>query len=575
MSANSLSQSVNFELERTSGSCGGQPVAAVSAQTLEAGLSSEGKLRQSRQWHRPPSSGVPITNSGGGGASPDADFQSTMPLSAYVAELLRRHSSSFKEPQERKTTTEYKCGSKAVISRCEQNNHHIGKLLLCQKDWCVECGQIGSKAHNQRISHWLPKMQQLDSVGYLVIEFPDYLRHTKGAVLDDGTVVCSGFLFSKVGIKYIEDTVKDVIAGKRGAGNRRQGGYFKRGVARWHWFGSRCVNAVYKKNKPTRCKLTNLVCPKSRTDCENYKNDGKLNQHINVLADGAYLEADKLAQLKADLRQALKIPNLIINYEYVKYDYDNQDAGQIYHKIAYVTRPTFLKKEWDYEFAADVIKGLHSGFWWGSWKSERIWEINPNMEAEGLQAAAEISNHRCHICHSPLHIIRVVTKVNKRNGEVKESNVYWSNPISSNYLTIWKAEEIGNTGYYNIPTREYDGDAITPEMVERLQSLPLGELQAHIKRQRRIAHTDYMRDISELNYKMRSGQLDNAVFQAIYENVSKDYQRKQAQIWGCQGERTDLHESNFKQTFAESLDDNYFESLFSDGGSPYGNKSAG
>lgn len=54
------------------------------------------------------------------------------------------------------------------------------KSITCGKDWCKDCGQIGSEAHQRRFSKVLPRfkaMQQAGlSIGYLVVTIPITLR---------------------------------------------------------------------------------------------------------------------------------------------------------------------------------------------------------------------------------------------------------------------------------------------------------------------------------------------------------------------------------------------------------------
>jgi len=54
------------------------------------------------------------------------------------------------------------------------------KSITCGKDWCQDCGQIGSEAHMRRFTKVLPRfkaMQQAElSIGYLVVTIPIALR---------------------------------------------------------------------------------------------------------------------------------------------------------------------------------------------------------------------------------------------------------------------------------------------------------------------------------------------------------------------------------------------------------------
>jgi len=347
-----------------------------------------------------------------------------------------------------------RCSTGAIITNCHPNGHMVGKLLLCGVDWCPECGKVGSRAHNRRISAWLPKFQQMDSIGYFVIEFPDKWRHDieklyskTGKWRRDNPN-----LYPKTGIWRINAIVKGVMAGKRGTGNKRSGGYFPDGgVARWHWAGDRCKHAIYDGSPVVKCKLSGQTCPKNKNKCDNFENDGKLNQHINLVVRGGFVDADKLAQIKADLAAALDCPKLVVHYSYASYNYETQDAGAIYQKLAYITRPTFKDRAWDEKFATDVLYNFHSSFWWGKWNGSKIWAVNPDMEAEGLEAAAAIGQCKCHICGGALE--------------------KWSKPVPSVYLEILGATEIGHTGYYSIPDAAPGADFVNVKISAHLSEI--------------------------------------------------------------------------------------------------------
>lgn len=316
----------------------------------------------------------------------------------------------------------YKCGSLATFTECETGEHHFAKKILCGKDWCPECGKKHSQAHNRRISRWLPKIQQLEMVGYLVIEYPDRYRKIKE------------LSYSKDGLRYSTDKIIEVIAGKRMGRRGRVGGFAKRGLLRWHWYGDICVNA--QKNK---CKFTGKTCPKAR--CDKFVNNGKWNPHANVLIDADYIPWAELRELKSALKQALGCPDLIVNYSYVA------TPAQIYHKLEYVTRPTFLKyswntrmanelgRTWDYENEKTIGAFINSRYW-GKWDDAPAWEPTEQIKEEAEQLASKeinsIGSGICPKCFKPLK--------------------KWRKPVNIRWLDIWGAVELGNTGYYTIPS---------------------------------------------------------------------------------------------------------------------------
>jgi len=298
--------------------------------------------------------------------------------------------------------TGYVCGSLAIFTECESGEHHFAKKILCGKEWCEVCGEDDSQAHNRKIARWLPKFQQISQLGYLVIEFPDRYRKIPG------------YAYSKRGLKQATNNIVDTLAGKRMGRRGRVGGYFKRGLVRWHWFGD--------------------------------KQASKWNPHANVAVDSAYIEPDQLETIKSSLKQALKCPDLIVHYNYF------DQVGEIYHKLKYITRATFKQYEWS-PYMANQLYGFRNCRWWGSWKDEPAWILTPEIEAEAnaLRAVSELGGGFCPDCHTPLK--------------------KWSRPIDSAYLVIWGAEEIGEMGYYRIPTREWTRGEMSPVAQYRLEEL--------------------------------------------------------------------------------------------------------
>ncbi len=278
-----------------------------------------------------------------------------------------------------KRITVNKCGSLAIFTECESGQHHFAKKLLCNQEWCPVCGEDGSQAHQRRIARWLPKFQQMTHLGYFVIEFPRKYRQVKG------------YVHSRQGIQLAVQKMIDVLAGKRCGRKGRVGGYFSRGLLRWHWFGDKQV--------------------------------GKWNPHMNVVVDAGHLELALLERIKADLRQALKCPDLIVHYSFV------DTASEMYHKLKYITRATFRKREWD-ERMAGALWNFRNSRWWGRWDGEPKWSVELDKAGE-LLAVNTLGSGFCPDCGSPLK--------------------KWSQPIDSIYLKLWDAQEIAGSGYFRIP----------------------------------------------------------------------------------------------------------------------------
>jgi len=190
------------------------------------------------------------------------------------------------------------CARWAMVGECE-NGHAFAKKLLCGREWCPTCGANKSDYHNRRISRWLPKAQQLQTIGYFVIEWPLSSRHELRT----------------------KESLQDM--GKRVKGAFQSWGY-KRGLRRWHFFGE--SGTTY-------------------------------NPHINVLVDGRWIPPGELRNFKSYLRQVLDEPQLIINYSYRK------TAPEMMHTLRYVTRATFLDQSWDYEIAEAIYGFQNSQSW--------------------------------------------------------------------------------------------------------------------------------------------------------------------------------------------------------------------
>lgn len=304
------------------------------------------------------------------------------------------------------------CGAWAVVSVCESGEHFFGKKIFCGKEWCEVCGEDNSASHKRRQARILPRIQQVKELGYFVIEWPDRDR---------------GDLTSKAKLQETTKAIIEVIAGRRCGRRGRVGGYFSRGIGRWHWFGD--------------------------------KVEGKWNPHFNVLVDSAYIEKPQLEGIKASLRAALNCPELIVHYSYF------DKPGQMVQKVRYVTRATFRDEGWNPYMAGELFN-FRNIRWWGSWKGAIAWELK-DLEGEGedvagLGAVSSLQQGICPDCGRPLKAIR------HNHGKP----VLWSRPIDSIYLKLWDAREISGSGYYRIPPGESRHRSIfSPEEILRLEWL--------------------------------------------------------------------------------------------------------
>ncbi len=357
-----------------------------------------------------------------------------------------------------------KCGAWTLISDCVSGIHHFAKKIFCHQEWCPVCGEDNSASHKQRLARLLPKIQQVSQLGYFVIEFPDWARHIgqRGIAPDqDHGEYITGWCYSKTDLRETANAIIGVLAGHRSKSKRRTGGYFGRGLGRWHWFGE--------------------------------QRQGKWNPHFNILVDSSYLSKSVLKQIKADLRAALNCPDLIVHYSYC------DKPGQMVQKARYITRATFRDYSWSPYMARELYK-FRNTRWWGNWKGEPAWEMS-QAEVEGedvacLQVVSKLQEGICPDCGQPLKVLYHNHKTGKP--------VYWSRPVDSVYLGIWSAQEIAGTGYYRIPHREWSGYSFSPgellkleEMKAKAETNPSVSPMARMARERVNDYWQRKREIRE------------------------------------------------------------------------------
>lgn len=344
-----------------------------------------------------------------------------------------------------------------TVAQCQKEpDKHFAKRIYCGKEWCPVCGVKRSRHHNRKIARVLPKAMQIESMGYFVIELPDAYRKQVEVA------------YSKKALQELTNKVVEVFAGKRQGRKGRQGGLFSRGLIRWHWFGDK-----YADN-----------------------DTNKWNPHLNILVDSAYIDKERLEDIKAALRSALDIPELIVHYSYC------DTPGQMFQRVEYITRATFRRYNWN-SYMAHQLYGFRNQRWWGSWKDDPAWHIDPTQEREYL-AADELERHICPDCGGKL---------------------VWSLPIHAAYLETMQAVEIGETGFYRIPIKEYSG---TGELTDDQKML------LNLKRLDRIAVYKVNRLMFEKQRALTADEAWGHILTAI-DDEYKDYTDKYSCDW-IQGE---------------------------------------
>ncbi|MBA7578281.1 hypothetical protein ES708_20143 [subsurface metagenome] len=269
----------------------------------------------------------------------------------------------------------------------------IAKRVCCGREWCEECRE---QSHKRRIARVLPRLLQLDWMAYIVTTFPMEVR------------------------PLARNPKVLALLAKRLRRLLRRRGYH--GVyTRWHFFGDyagliggREVNLdklrirylkafnrlietfakmdgsdlVLNPDKATifwrnpggqhSSVITGLVTDFAKTyglHLEPYYSI-EPNPHLNTFCDGGYLSPEELADLKDAIKRALlprSMAKLIGNDVNSHYEYTRDEARKM-HWVKYVTRATFLEREWDGQLAS-MLYGFHNGGWAGTWDGPPKWKL--------------------------------------------------------------------------------------------------------------------------------------------------------------------------------------------------------
>ena len=195
----------------------------------------------------------------------------------------------------------------------------------------------------RRFARWLPKGQQVRSMGYLVFTLPEDVRgrHRSKARLNELTKRVTAGDKSR----HIEGLLK-------GMG-------FDRGLARWHWFG---------------------------------ETPGKWHPHLNVIIEAGHLSQGQLQAIRRAWAGIVGVDVAVVNYSYTT------EVPKMIHVLKYVTRATFRDYTWDERMAAELynFRNMRS---WGSWKGEPVWELEGKAELEPI---AKLEAGLCPTCGEPV-----------------------------------------------------------------------------------------------------------------------------------------------------------------------------
>lgn len=173
---------------------------------------------------------------------------------SYLDSIAKGYQNLFEEIARVKGSEDgkYLCGSWALVGRCACGRTYA-KRLVCGREWCPDCREVSA---GRRLARWLPKAQQMDCIGYMVITFPRGSRPR-----------------SKEGLRRLR---RKIVRGLKYLG-------FKRGLSRWHYFG---------------------------------ESGEEWHPHLNLLLDHGHLSPVLLSKIKSMVARASGCSMCVVNYRY-------------------------------------------------------------------------------------------------------------------------------------------------------------------------------------------------------------------------------------------------------------------
>lgn len=237
-------------------------------------------------------------------------------------------------------------GKGYFIEACCEDGHRFAKELVCNKEWCSICGKDNSIAHNRRFARWIPKILQLESMGYFVFTLPESIRYRYR---------------NKRSLAKLGHDVQELL---------KSYGY-TRGLRRWHFFGDKST---------------------------------KWHPHLNCLVDGGYCSAAVLDKIKASYAWLLGVDTVDVNYHY------RRSPGRMVHTLKYVTRATFRDYEWDVEMALELRGFRNMVVWGrGQWDDKPAWsledlqgETKAEIKEVDIMAIDKLAARVCPVCGKPI-----------------------------------------------------------------------------------------------------------------------------------------------------------------------------
>ena len=234
------------------------------------------------------------------------------------------------------------CPGHYITAQCE-NGHRFAKKLCCGREWCPTCGAKESDVHLRRFARWVPKIEQMKSMGYLVFTIPEELRwryRKKAALTRLAKLITNGDKSN-----HLSGMLKEMG--------------FGRGLARWHFFGDE---------------------------------GDRYHPHLNVIIDAGYLPRKKLELIRRRFAEILGVELAVVNYSYTR------NQAKMVHAAKYVTRATFLDYEWDSRMAEELYNFRNQRSW-GDWSGPVVWELKGESKYAHIE---DLEKGICPICGKPL-----------------------------------------------------------------------------------------------------------------------------------------------------------------------------
>lgn len=286
------------------------------------------------------------------------------------------------------------CGTTWKLGECG-SGHQFAINLHCGRDFCAACGGRNGEAHLRRYARILPKVLQMEEMGYFVIQFRKEDRERFRTKKE----------LSKAGIR-----ITKIL--------KRWG--FTRGLRRWDWFGdARC---------PVCSKPGHWDDDHGWYTCKahgHYKPEDVLHMpwhpHLNVLVEAGWREIRQITAIQREISEALKLgfvaeidetgaikkgtlkKGVILHYDYVKRQkntgiaQDPDAQGHMLHNARYIEKPTFLSPDWDMGMLGELA-GFRNGSWWGKWRGDPKWGLKERPESGEMAPILALSSGECPLC---------------------------------------------------------------------------------------------------------------------------------------------------------------------------------